>query len=64
MNGMSESSSCPLPVTTSVVRSQLDFFAATTPNDTPDSVILFLDEIHRFNKAQQDFLLPYGAKLH
>jgi putative ATPase len=25
----------------------------------PDGVILFLDEIHRFNKAQQDFLLPY-----
>ncbi len=25
--------------------------------DTP--TILFLDEIHRFNKAQQDFLLPY-----
>lgn len=27
--------------------------------------ILFLDEIHRFNKAQQDFLLPYveGGKL-
>ncbi|MEQ8677869.1 MAG: replication-associated recombination protein A [Aggregatilineales bacterium] len=24
-----------------------------------DGVILFLDEIHRFNKAQQDFLLPY-----
>ena len=23
------------------------------------STILFLDEIHRFNKAQQDFLLPY-----
>jgi len=23
------------------------------------SVVLFLDEIHRFNKAQQDFLLPY-----
>ena len=22
-------------------------------------VLLFLDEIHRFNKAQQDFLLPY-----
>ena len=21
--------------------------------------ILFLDEIHRFNKAQQDYLLPY-----
>ena len=25
----------------------------------PGSAILFLDEIHRFNKAQQDFLLPY-----
>lgn len=24
-----------------------------------DPKILFLDEIHRFNKAQQDFLLPY-----
>jgi len=23
------------------------------------SKLLFLDEIHRFNKAQQDFLLPY-----
>ena len=22
-------------------------------------MMLFLDEIHRFNKAQQDFLLPY-----
>ncbi len=31
--------------------------------DTPQTLsgprILFLDEIHRFNKAQQDFLLPY-----
>ncbi len=26
---------------------------------TNKSRILFLDEIHRFNKAQQDFLLPY-----
>jgi putative ATPase len=25
----------------------------------PPGVLLFLDEIHRFNKAQQDFLLPY-----
>jgi len=25
----------------------------------PKRTILFLDEIHRFNKAQQDFLLPY-----
>jgi putative ATPase len=24
-----------------------------------NGVLLFLDEIHRFNKAQQDFLLPY-----
>lgn len=27
------------------------------PSDRPK--VLFLDEIHRFNKAQQDFLLPY-----
>lgn len=27
--------------------------------DRGDRTILFLDEIHRFNKAQQDFLLPY-----
>jgi putative ATPase len=30
---------------------------ARTENDKPK--VLFLDEIHRFNKAQQDFLLPY-----
>lgn len=30
------------------------------PNpDAGSGAILFLDEIHRFNKAQQDFLLPY-----
>lgn len=28
-------------------------------DDAPDGVLLFLDEIHRFNKAQQDYLLPY-----
>ena len=28
-------------------------------SDLLHSKILFLDEIHRFNKAQQDFLLPY-----
>ena len=39
--------------------SQLGLFAAADADDAPDSVILFLDEIHRFNKAQQDFLLPY-----
>jgi len=32
----------------------------TTLFDNPDQhTVLFLDEIHRFNKAQQDFLLPY-----
>ena len=31
-----------------------------TPADLPGQPkVLFLDEIHRFNKAQQDFLLPY-----
>lgn len=29
------------------------------PNFLGKPKILFLDEIHRFNKAQQDFLLPY-----
>lgn len=29
------------------------------PDDNENGTILFLDEIHRFNKAQQDFLLPY-----
>ncbi len=28
-------------------------------NSSMKSPVLFLDEIHRFNKAQQDFLLPY-----
>lgn len=28
-------------------------------DDDSNGVVLFLDEIHRFNKAQQDFLLPY-----
>lgn len=30
-----------------------------TATDTAQAKILFLDEIHRFNKAQQDFLLPF-----
>lgn len=30
---------------------------STPPDQRPK--VLFLDEIHRFNKAQQDFLLPY-----
>ncbi len=29
------------------------------PNEEGQNRVLFLDEIHRFNKAQQDFLLPY-----
>ena len=28
-------------------------------NTTVGGVVLFLDEIHRFNKAQQDYLLPF-----
>lgn len=28
-------------------------------NSTAPAPVLFLDEIHRFNKSQQDFLLPY-----
>ncbi|HEX2908520.1 MAG TPA: replication-associated recombination protein A [Phototrophicaceae bacterium] len=27
--------------------------------ETKNGAVLFLDEIHRFNKAQQDYLLPY-----
>lgn len=30
-----------------------------TENSNQKTAILFLDEIHRFNKAQQDFLLPF-----
>jgi putative ATPase len=33
--------------------------AQKTLTQTYKSPILFLDEIHRFNKAQQDYLLPY-----
>lgn len=33
--------------------------AKQTKTGLKKSTILFLDEIHRFNKAQQDFLLPY-----
>src|SRR6476620_3470239 len=31
----------------------------TMESDADRPRVLFLDEIHRFNKAQQDFLLPY-----
>lgn len=36
-----------------------DLFSMTEPQKRQPAPILFLDEIHRFNKAQQDFLLPY-----
>ena len=39
--------------------SQRSLFMAGGAADSPGSALLFLDEIHRFNKAQQDFLLPY-----
>ena len=32
---------------------------ADSEADSSQPKVLFLDEIHRFNKAQQDFLLPY-----
>ena len=32
---------------------------ADEKNKTNKPIVLFLDEIHRFNKAQQDFLLPF-----
>ncbi len=32
--------------------------------DTTDTKVLFIDEIHRFTKAQQDFLLPYVESGH
>lgn len=40
-------------------KAQLDMFATSETSINPNGVVLFLDEIHRFNKAQQDFLLPY-----
>jgi len=32
---------------------------ASDKNSSSKPIVLFLDEIHRFNKAQQDFLLPF-----
>jgi putative ATPase len=32
---------------------------ASEKNQSKKPIVLFLDEIHRFNKAQQDFLLPF-----
>ncbi|MBL8133723.1 MAG: replication-associated recombination protein A [Anaerolineae bacterium] len=36
-----------------------DLFSLNQPKQERTAPILFLDEIHRFNKAQQDFLLPH-----
>ncbi len=36
-----------------------DLFNMNEPESVKAAPVLFLDEIHRFNKAQQDFLLPY-----
>jgi len=36
-----------------------DLFSLAAPEKPQQSPILFLDEIHRFNKAQQDYLLPF-----
>ena len=36
-----------------------DLFSALEPASAAKAPVLFLDEIHRFNKAQQDFLLPF-----
>lgn len=35
------------------------FMGQVVEREDDRGVVLFLDEIHRFNKAQQDFLLPY-----
>ena len=43
----------------SSAKAQMALFEQPDRDQPPDGVILFLDEIHRFNKAQQDFLLPY-----
>ncbi|MCC6805757.1 MAG: replication-associated recombination protein A [Anaerolineae bacterium] len=36
-----------------------DLFTMLEPQKPAAAPVFFLDEIHRFNKAQQDFLLPY-----
>jgi putative ATPase len=41
----------------SVVENRTNLLNANAPQTS--GAVLFLDEIHRFNKAQQDFLLPY-----
>jgi putative ATPase len=38
---------------------QQTLFGDDADDEPSNGIVLFLDEIHRFNKAQQDFLLPY-----
>lgn len=48
------------PVRSKLSRGTTDLFESQTSNGTwGKPKVLFLDEIHRFNKAQQDFLLPF-----
>ncbi len=49
--------SLPASKTTDTPPLDADTHAGNLHSDRPK--VLFLDEIHRFNKAQQDFLLPY-----
>jgi putative ATPase len=41
------------------IRKIVDSGSKNFTGDLLGPKIIFLDEIHRFNKAQQDFLLPY-----
>ena len=41
------------------IRSIVERIHSSTDSLIHEKSILFLDEIHRFNKSQQDFLLPY-----
>ncbi len=43
----------------SAVSAKKDDIKALVTSNQSLATVLFLDEIHRFNKAQQDFLLPY-----
>lgn len=40
------------------VRAAVDAAAKARTNDPPQGTVLFIDEIHRFSKSQQDILLP------
>lgn len=50
---------CALFELSAVKASKEDIKAVISENTWGKQKVLFLDEIHRFNKAQQDFLLPY-----